>query len=280
MDATLKTANASIPELLSIARAYGVSAVEGMDGTGTISLDLHATGPMKNSNAMNFNGSGKMTNATLKTPQLAQPVAIRNADLNFSQNAATLNNLNATLAGTNATGNMTVRNFNAPQVQFTLNADQVDVVKLQQVLGNTRRRSRRSARRSDLIPRAHAQAKPAAPQSNILEKISGGGNVTIGRVLYDQLQLEQVQSNVCSITASMRLAPITAGLYGGQQIGTITVDLRPTPMAVTVSTKLSQVDANKLLSSVSSLKQTSTDCSPPTPTPASAPLRRLRSRAP
>ena len=44
------------------------------------------------------------------------------ADLQFSQNAATLNNLNSSLAGSNFTGNMTVRNFNAPQLQFTLNA--------------------------------------------------------------------------------------------------------------------------------------------------------------
>ncbi|HEX9119323.1 MAG TPA: AsmA family protein [Terriglobales bacterium] len=256
LDATLETGNASIPELLSIARAYGVSAVEGMDGTGSISLDLHAAGPLKHTDAMNFSGSGKISNATLKTPQIAQPVAIRNADLNFSQNGAAFNNLNASLAGTNASGNMTVRNFNAPQVQFTLNADQVDVVKLQQALGTAPPPQQKRRASFYLIPRAEAQARPAAPQPSILEKISGGGTVTIGNVVYDQLQLQQVHSNVLFDHGVMRLAPITAGLYGGQQIGAITVDMRPTPMAVTVSTKLSQVDANKLLSSVSSVKQT------------------------
>lgn len=254
VDAMLRTGNASIPELLSIARAYGVSAVEDMSGTGNISLDLHASGPVKNSNAMTFSGSGKISNATLKTAQLAQPVTIRNADLQFSQNAAALNNLNASLAGTNATGNMTVRNFNAPQVQFTLNADQVDVVKLQQALGATPTQPRlRSS--LNLIPRAEAQAKPAAAPS-ILEKISGGGAITAGKLIYDQFLLEQVRSNVTFDHGVVRLAPITAGLYGGQQIGSITVDMRSTPMAVTVSTKLNQVDANKLLSSVSSVKQT------------------------
>jgi AsmA-like protein len=108
----------------------------------------------------------------------------------------------------------------------------------------------------DLIPRAEAQTKSAEPQSGILEKISGGGTVHIGNVIYDQLQLQQVQSKVAFDHGIMRLAPITAGLYGGQQIGAIALDMRTTPMAVTVSTKLSQVDANKLLSSVSSIKQT------------------------
>jgi uncharacterized protein involved in outer membrane biogenesis len=284
VDATLKTANASIPELLSIARAYGVSAVEGMDGTGALSIDVHASGPIKDANALSFNGSGKITNATLKTPEITQPVAIRNADLQFSQNGATLNNLNASLAGTNATGNMTVRNFQAPQVQFTLNADHVDVAKLQQAMSSAPSQPQRRtsldgavapslsrpglARQGggvprsytefswDLVPRAEAQKKPAPAAPSMVEKISGGGTLTAGTVVYDQLQLQQVQAKVAFDHGVIRLAPITAGLYGGQQIGSITLDLRPTPMVVTASTKLSQVDANKLLSSMTSLKQT------------------------
>ncbi len=137
VDATLRTANANLAELISIARAYGVSAMEGVSGTGSISLDLHATGPLKNAGALNFSGSGRVQNATVKTPQLIEPAAIHNANLQFSQNGATLNNLNASLAGTNATGDLTVRNFNAPQVQFTLNADQVNVLKLQQAFANS-----------------------------------------------------------------------------------------------------------------------------------------------
>jgi hypothetical protein len=54
----------------------------------------------------------------------------------------------------------------------------------------------------------------------------------------------------------IRMQPLTAQLYGGQENGTITVDMRPTPMTYTVQSKLSNVDANKLISSVSSLKQT------------------------
>ncbi|MBZ5631097.1 MAG: AsmA-like C-terminal region-containing protein, partial [Acidobacteriia bacterium] len=150
---------------------------------------------------------------------------------------------------------MTLRNFNAPQVQFTLNADQVDVVKLQQALGTAPPPPQHRAS-FNLVPRAEAQKKAGTPQASILEKISGGGTITVGRVIYDQLLLEQVHSNVLFDHGVMRLAPITAGLYGGQQVGAITVDMRPTPMAVTVSTKLSQVDANKLLSSISSVKQT------------------------
>ena len=59
VDATFKTVNGKVDELLNIAKAYGVSAVEGMSGSGAITLDVHATGPIKNTDAMIFSGTGR-----------------------------------------------------------------------------------------------------------------------------------------------------------------------------------------------------------------------------
>ena len=53
----MKTVNGKVEELLGIAKAYGVGAVEGMSGSGNVSLDVHATGPIKNTDAMNFSGT-------------------------------------------------------------------------------------------------------------------------------------------------------------------------------------------------------------------------------
>jgi hypothetical protein len=50
--------------------------------------------------------------------------------------------------------------------------------------------------------------------------------------------------------------PVTADLYGGKEAGAVTVDLRPAQPVYTANLKTTKVDANKLLSSVSSLKQT------------------------
>ena len=66
VDATVKTINGKLNELLNIAQAYGVSAAEGMTGSGNITLDVHATGPIKNTDAMKFSGSGALQNASLK----------------------------------------------------------------------------------------------------------------------------------------------------------------------------------------------------------------------
>ena len=102
VDATLKTVNGKVNELLGIAKAYGVTAVEGMSGTGNITLDVHATGPIKNTDAMTFSGSGALQNASLKMPSLTQPVNIRNANMQFTQNSVNLTNLAASLGSTNA----------------------------------------------------------------------------------------------------------------------------------------------------------------------------------
>ena len=249
IDATVRTANAKVDELLAIARAYGVDAAKDLDGSGDINLDVHAFGPLKNAGALNFGGTGKIANSTLKTPDLAQPLNVKNADLRFTSNSMTMENLAASIGHTNAGGSVTLQNFSAPHVQFTLTADKVNVAELQQL---TAAKPARRAFNWSLVPAANAQAAPPS----IIEKMTGGGSVTVGAVEYDQLLLQNLKATVALDHGVVRMAPVTAAVYNGQESGSIIIDLRQKPMAVTINSKLDQVDANKLLSSVSSVKET------------------------
>jgi AsmA protein len=47
VDATLRAPNAGLPELLSMAKAYGVTALDRVNGQGTLNLDMHASGPVQ-----------------------------------------------------------------------------------------------------------------------------------------------------------------------------------------------------------------------------------------
>lgn len=253
VDATLRTAGAKIDELINMAKAYGVSAVEGMSGSGMLNLDVHATGPLKNSSAMNFSGTGQVQNASLRMPSLTKPLGVRNANLRFTQNSVVLENLVASLGQTNATGNLTMHNFSAPQVQFALSADKLDVAELQQITSPAPAPAKRASNQGwDVVPAAHA----ATPPPSMLSIMTGSGTLSVGSILYDQLVLNTVKSNVNLDHGIIKLAPLTSQIYGGQQSGAITVDARRTPMAFNVSTKLDHVDANKLISSVSSIKNT------------------------
>jgi AsmA protein len=257
IDATLRAPNARIGELLNMAKAYGVSAVEGMSGDGTLSLDVRAQGPIKDSSALNFNGSGKIQNATLKMPSLTKPVQIRNSDIKFSQNSAALDNVVASIGETNANGALTIKNFAAPQVQFTLNADKLNVTELQQIYvasPSTPKRAQAGRDFWSVVPTASAE--PAnTPEPSMLSKMTGGGTINVGTVQQDNLVMNNLHSNVSLNHGLIQLNPVTADLYGGKENGNISIDTRPAQPVYNVNLKTDKVDANKLISSVSSVKQ-------------------------
>ncbi|MGZ4899996.1 MAG: AsmA family protein, partial [Candidatus Angelobacter sp.] len=192
--ATLRAPNARIGEIINIAKAAGVSAVEGMSGDGNLTLDVRAQGPTKNLSALNFDGTGKISNATLNMPSLTKPVQIRNSDMRFSQNSASLQNISITLGQTNAGGTLTLKNFDAPQVQFALNADKVNVAELQQIFAATPAQpAKRAGGFWRLVPEASAQTKS---EPSLLTKMAGGGTIAVGVIQYDDLILNNAHANV------------------------------------------------------------------------------------
>ena len=257
VDATIKTVNGKVEELLGIAKAYGVTAVEGMSGSGSISLDVRATGPIKNTNAMNFSGSGTLQNASLTLPSLTKPLQVRNANMQFTQNSMNLTNLAATLGSTNASGSLGIANFQAPKLTFALTADKLNVAELQQITGGSEQKAppKKKADASwSLVPSANAAPAPAQP--SLLESATGSGTLAVGSILYQQTELTNVHANVQLNHGVITLNPLTSQLYGGQENGSITVDTRPNPTAYAVNVKLTGVDANKLMSSLSTVKDT------------------------
>lgn len=251
INATLRTANAQIGDLINIGKAYGATSLEGMSGSGALSLNVHASGPLKNASALKFSGTGQVANASLKTPSLTQTLNVRSADLRFTQNSMAVDKLVASLGQSSATGNLTLRDFAAPQVQFDIMSPKIDVVQLQQITGAKPASQKRAG--WSLLPRVYAAAPP---QPSMLTRMTGTGTLLVGTILYDQMVLNNVRSNVKLNRGLITLSPLTAEIYGGQETGAIVLDARQTPMAVRVQSKLNNVDANKLVSSTTSLKQT------------------------
>jgi len=259
VDATLKTNNAKVDELLSIAKAYGVSAAEGMSGTGNTTLDVHASGPIKNTDAMTFSGSGAIQNAVVKMPQLTQPLNIKNVNLQFTQNTVNLANLGASLGSTNASGNVSVTNFRAPRLTFALNADKINVGELQKILAapppaqKTPEKKKAEASWS-LVPVAEGASAAAAP--SLLDTVTGTGTLAVGSIVYDKTDLTNVRSNVTLNHGVIQLSPATGNVYGGQMNAAITIDTRPAVTTYAVNGKLVNADNNQMLSALSNVKDT------------------------
>jgi len=104
VDATLRTDGANIAELLNMAEAYGINAAEGVSGSGRLSVNVQVQGPVSEADKLVYNGTGQISGATLNTPALTRPVVVKNADIHFAQNAASLNNLDASFASTAVSG--------------------------------------------------------------------------------------------------------------------------------------------------------------------------------
>src|SRR4029077_10271155 len=229
-------------------------------GNGMLGLDVQAQGPTKNMSAMSFSGTGKISNANLKLPSLTKPLQVRNSDIRFSQNSASLQNVSAGIGQTNATGTLTLKNFDAPQVQFTLNADKVNVAELQQIFNATPAQpARRAAVERDfwrIVPQAAAQQPQSKAEPSLLTKMTGGGTIAIGQIQYDDLLLNNARTTVTLDHGVVRMNPLTADVYGGKETGAITIDMRPAQPVYAVNLKTDKVDANKLISSVSDVKQT------------------------
>ena len=158
--------NARLGEIINIAKAAGIAAVDGVTGDGTVSLDVRAQGPTKNLSALNFVGAGKIANATLKMPSLTKPLQIKNSDITFGQNSASLQNVAVTLGQTNVGGTLTLKNFDAPQVQFTLNADKVNVGELQQIFAATPAQPAKRAPRSAISGGSSLRPRRSNPRQN------------------------------------------------------------------------------------------------------------------
>ena len=246
IDASLKTQNANVAELLSIAKAYGLSAAEGMNGSGSLSMDVHVQGPLSQTSRLVMAGSGKLVNAQLSVPSLTKPISVQNADLSFHQADAGLNNVVASLGSSTVRGNLSVSNFSAPQLKFAITADKINVDELQSLQAKT--------------PATPAASKPQAAshstQPSFLQTASGSGTLAAGSIVAKQVTLNNVHAT-CNLNHGLiALSPLTADLFGGKETGALSVDARPAVPAVAVNAKLAGVDTNQLLSAVSSAKDT------------------------
>lgn len=240
IDGHVRTNGADLGQVLNIARAWGAGAADGTTGSGTLTVDVRASGPL---DALTYAGKGSLANATITSPSLSQPLRVANAAASFTGDALTLDSLTAGIGKTNVTGRASVRRLTAPVVDFEMAADRLDVRELQALV----------------VPapagKANTAKPSAAPDSDsLLLRTTGTGRLKVGAMTSDQLVLENVETTVALDRGVMRLNPLTAKLFGGRHRGSVTVDARQATTSMAIASTLEQVDANQLLSAVTSVK--------------------------
>ena len=228
-NATLTARDAELEELLRVASAYGVSSANGVSGSGKASLQLTLTGPSSN---LDTQGQGSLRDASVQLPSFTQPIKVQTAALQFTENGVDIKDLAGAVAGSNVRGNLKLRNFSAPRLEFDAAIDRFEAASWQKLLKDD--------------PPTAAPAKP----SNMVAQ----GELRIGELHYGGLTMTDVRTTMTFDRGLLRLDPITAGLFGGTEGGSIQVDMRRTPPAYALQTKLDKVDANQLFSATSPIK--------------------------
>jgi len=234
--AEIATKGANLQELINVGQAYGISAMDGIDANGTISIDVKVSGTAKD---LDFSGSGTLQDATLQPPTLAKPLMVKTANLRFTEGSAVLENMQASLGSSHLRGSAKVKNFASPELEFNADVDQLNVAEMQQI--------------NRPAPAASAPASKKPAERPIL-KMKGRGTLGIGKIQYSNFVLSKVKSECTLDKGLLRLDPLTAELFGGNQRGAIAVDMRPENSTYAVQTKFERVSANDLMSATTSLK--------------------------
>jgi AsmA protein len=247
VDAHLTARDADLSSVLSIARAWGVQAADGVQGSGRLTLDVRAVGTLT---ALRYSGNGALSNASLRAPSLSQPFRIQRAGLTFASDAVSLDNLQVSLGKTTAGGRVTIRRFAAPVIEFQLAADTLDVVEMQTVFAPV------NTPGGTAVSVAPDGAPPSAAETDggFLRLATGSGRLRVGRITNGALALEDVQATTTLDRGVLRLDPLTASVYGGRHQGAVVVDASRTPATFSITSSLEQVDANRLATATTNVR--------------------------
>ncbi len=247
----LATQNAQLEDLLKIAAIYGARL--GFSGTGLVTLKAAIDLKLgQEGGPTTINGQGSLNNARIKIPQLTEPLVVNAAALNFAGDSLQASNLQSQLARSHITGWVRIKNFDHPAVSFDLKLDQLVIAELQKLVArNETTQMDHSAPASGLISQAIAQTKNVAAGSTA---IPADGQLSIGRVVFEQITATEAQSKVMLRGQRLTLGPLAFNFYGGHYQGNLEVSWAGGGPRFTASGRFSGVDVNQFLSAASSLK--------------------------
>ena len=225
---TLRTSGASLEELLRIAAAYGFRP-DGMSGKGEVSLDatLRRAGRQ-----WTYSGAGSLQDVELKLAALPEPLGVRKARAKFAGERVTLEDVEASLGAAHITGSVTFADFDKPNIEFRAAIDNFDAAAIRQ--WRTQRKSAAGGIR--------------------LDDITARGTVTLGKLSLDRMVLTDVKATAALARGILTLDPASGACFGGQFGGVLTADLNQTPARYAIRAKLANVETQKLLAAMSSLR--------------------------
>jgi len=267
VDAQIRSAKpVPVSDLLAIASSFGITLPEGMKvQDGSIDLQLTARQTLGEKPVLSLQGQAALSGSKVQTALLKAPMEVHQVQLQFTGQSASIPSLSASFAGSKLGGKLQINNFEAPTLQFALNADQLDLSKLEQMINTAesaapaKPANAPAARISDGSSPAGktppAKSKPASASQDPLGRLTvRDSSVAVDSVSYDTLRLTKVSSKIQMKNRVLELQDLKFSMSQGTHVGTASFDLNGAQPRYTFNSKLRDVDANEFLTQNSSLK--------------------------
>ena len=198
---------------------------------GRATVDISGAGLLRTPGDLVINGTASLEEAHVASPQLPQPMQHINGTAEFSNTRALIHGLRGSSGKSSFTLEATVDHPMAvtsavgrvppAHVEFTLDSPYLDLGEL----------------------------LPPTPGPTLLPNAAGTGQVRIGRLIQQKLDVQNVDARVTFDPTSMTVSPFTLNGYGGRVGGTAHFDLRdPANPGFTVKARVDSVQADALIS--------------------------------
>ena len=267
VDAQVRSAKpVPVSDLLAIASSFGIILPEGMKvQDGSIDLQLTARQTLGEKPVLSLQGQAALSGSKVQTALLKAPMEVHQVQLQFTGQSASIPSLSASFAGSKLGGNLQINNFEAPTLQFALNADRLDLSKLEQMINTGESPAPGkpavvpAAKTPDGTPTA-AKMSPAKPKTAPAAQDPLGhltvrdSSVAVDTVSYDNLRLTKVSSKIQMKNRVLQLQDLKFNMNQGTHTGTASFDFNGAQPRYTFNSKLRDVDANEFLTQNSSLK--------------------------
>ncbi len=163
------------------------------------------------------------------------------ADWSLTADRLDLSALVLELDQTKISGEFTVRNFDQPDYRFELIADELDLDRYMSPVTETDSEAADTSTVTDLdLP------------TDFLRQLRLSGDLGVQRLQANGLQLTDLQAKIGAAKGVISLDPVSAALYGGQYAGRIVLDVTGDVASLSLSQKITAVQASPLLTDLMS----------------------------
>lgn len=154
----------------------------------------------------------------IPAPKTADPKALGHAGLavtlNGTDDKLDISQLRLELDDSTLSGKLAIKNFNKPNLRYTLTLDTIDADRY--LPPPSEKHAAREETHSGLIPVGRTVATPRQTPSSILDALDIDGKLTIGQLKIMNLQSRNIVLPLRARRGHLELAPLSADLYDNQ----------------------------------------------------------------